>query len=157
MPDGVRLGVRIACDPGKARIGIARTDPRGTLAVPDEAVPAGDGAYSAVRALVVEYEAIVVYVGLPLRLDGTRGPAADWAREWADGLADVVGVPVRLVDERLTTVEAQRGLHAAGRTAKSSRAVIDSASACILLESCLNAEQATGVIPGEPVRVDEVE
>lgn len=157
MPHGARHGVRIACDPGKARIGIARTDPRGTMAVPDDAIPADDRAYAAVRDLVLEYEAVEVYVGLPLRMDGSRGPAADWAQEWAIGLAGVLQVPVRLVDERLTTVEAQRGLHAAGRTTRTSRAVIDSASACILLESCLNAESAAGVIPGEIVVPDRVE
>ncbi len=98
----------------------------------------------AVAALVDEYEAIEVIVGLPLSMDGSEGRAAGLARDWSHALSAGVTVPVRLVDERLTTVQAQRGLHAAGRSVKSSRSVIDSASAVILLQSDLDTERAKG-------------
>ena len=138
----MRRGVRLACDVGSVRIGIARSDPSGLMAVPLEAVKAGEGAFAQVRELVHEYEAIEIVVGLPLSMDGTEGKAAGLARAWVDALCTSVTVPVRMVDERLTTVQAQRGLHAAGRSTRTSRAVIDSASAVVLLQSDLDAERA---------------
>ena len=140
----MRPGVRLACDVGSVRIGIARCDPSGLLAVPQEAVRAGAGAVAAVAALVAEVEAVEVVVGLPLSMSGQEGPAAERARAWAAELQAAVDVPVALVDERLTTVQAQRGLHAAGRTTKTSRAVIDSASAVVLLQAHLDAQRARG-------------
>lgn len=134
-------GAWLACDVGTVRIGLARSDAARTLAVPMDAVRAGDDAFDAVLAAAREAEAVEIIVGLPLRLDGTEGPAAQKARAWAGTLAARTDLPIRLVDERLTTVEAQRGLHAAGRTTRSSRAVIDSASAVVLLQSCLDAKQ----------------
>lgn len=135
-------GVRIACDVGSVRIGLARCDPSGLLATPLEPVRAGDDAFSRVAAIVRETEAVEIVIGLPLSMDGREGPAAERARAWADGLRAVVDLPVLFVDERLTTVEAQRGLHAAGRNTRTSRAVIDSASAVVLLQSHLDAERA---------------
>jgi putative Holliday junction resolvase len=140
----VRTGVRLAIDVGSVRIGVARSDPGGLMAVPLDAISANDLAFTAVSGLVDEYEAIEVVVGLPLSMDGTEGRAAGLARAWAERLSAALAVPVRLVDERLTTVQAQRGLHAAGRSVKSSRGMIDSASAVILLQSDLDAERAKG-------------
>ena len=140
----MRTGVRLAIDVGSVRIGVARSDPDGLMAVPLDAMSANDLAFTAVSGLVDEYEAIEVVVGLPLSMDGTEGRAAGLARAWAERLSAALAVPVRLVDERLTTVQAQRGLHAAGRSVKSSRGMIDSASAVILLQSDLDAERAKG-------------
>ena len=114
------------------------------MAVPLDAISANDLAFAAVSGLVDEYEAIEIVVGLPLSMDGTEGRAASLARGWAERLSASVDIPVRLVDERLTTVQAQRGLHAAGRSVKSSRGMIDSASAVILLQFDLDAERAKG-------------
>jgi putative Holliday junction resolvase len=147
----VPTGVRVACDVGSVRIGVARCDASGFLAVPLEAVPAGDEAVGAILAVVEEWEATAVYVGLPLRMAGDEGPAAQAARTWALALAERSPVPVRLIDERLSTVQAQRGLHAAGRSTKSSRAVIDSASAVAVLQSVLDRETRTGEPAGELV------
>lgn len=140
----MRTGVRLAIDVGSVRIGVARSDPGGLMAVPLDAIPASDRAFATVSSLVDEYDAIEVVIGLPLSMDGTEGKAAGVARSWAEQLSAVVAVPVRLVDERLTTVQAQRGLHAAGRSVKSSRGMIDSASAVILLQSDLDAERVKG-------------
>lgn len=140
----MRNGVRLAIDVGSVRIGVARSDPGGLMAVPLDALSANDQAIAAVSGLVDEYEAIEIVVGLPLSMDGTEGRAASLARGWAERLSASVDIPVRLVDERLTTVQAQRGLHAAGRSVKSSRGMIDSASAVILLQFDLDAERAKG-------------
>jgi putative Holliday junction resolvase len=137
----------LACDVGAARIGVARS--AGSLAMPLDAVPAGETSVSAIAALVLEHEATCVYVGLPLRLAGDEGPAAQAARQWAEQLADILSVPVRLIDERLSTVQAQRGLHEGGRTTRQSRSRIDSASAVVILQVVL--DWAPGGEPGEPV------
>lgn len=144
-------GVRLACDVGTVRIGLARSDALGMLAVPLPAVAAGEGSVATVVEQAVQWEATTVYVGLPLRLAGDEGPAADSARAWAGALAERLDVPVRLIDERLSTVQAQRALHAAGRSTKSSRAVIDSAAASTVLQSVLDQEARTGEPVGELV------
>lgn len=147
----MRPGVRIALDVGTVRIGVARSDALGMLAVPLDAVPAGESAVPSVVALVDEWEAVEVYVGLPLHLSGDEGASAAMARAWAGDLARHVAVPIRLIDERLSTVQAQRALQAGGKTARQSRALIDSASAVMVLQSVLDAEQASGRAPGEQV------
>ena len=136
-------GVRVGCDLGQARIGIARSDPDGLLATALPAVAAGPQALGEILALTQELQAVEVIVGLPLRLDGSTGPAAEEATAWADSLRQVchqagASLEVHLVDERLTTVQAQRGLHAAGRTTRSSRQRIDSAAAVVLLQCYLD-------------------
>ena len=147
----MRPGVRLACDVGSVRIGLARSDALGMLAVPLDAVPAGDGSQESVAGAVGEWEAIEVFVGLPLQLSGDEGTASAGAREWAARLAELTQVPVRLMDERLSTVQAQRGLQAAGRSTRQSRSLIDSASAVIVLQAVLDQECATGCVPGELV------
>jgi putative Holliday junction resolvase len=148
----VRPGVRLACDVGSARIGLARSDAQGMMAVPLEAIRAGDDAIGAVVRAVSEWDAIDVYVGLPLHLSGAEGAAAGTAREWAGALAERTAVPVRLIDERLSTVQAQKALRAGGRSTRQSRSLIDSASAVVVLQSVLEQEQRTGRAPGERVR-----
>jgi putative Holliday junction resolvase len=143
--------VRLACDVGSVRIGLARSDALGMLAVPLDAIPAGEASGRLVAGVVSEWEAIEVFVGLPLHLSGAEGAASASAREWAAGLAELTSVPVRLMDERLSTVQAQRGLQAAGRSTRQSRSVIDSASAVIVLQAALDQESATGAVPGELV------
>lgn len=138
------LGVHLACDIGTVRIGVARSDPAGILAFPLAAIAAGSGAIEELAALVLEHEAVDLVIGLPTNMDGSAGPAAESARAWATLVAAAVVIPVVLVDERLTTVQAQRGLHEAGRTVRSSRAVIDSAAAVVLLQSYLDAKRKAG-------------
>jgi putative holliday junction resolvase len=150
----VRRGRRIALDVGEARIGVASCDPDGILATPVETVPGRDvpAALRRVRAIVAEYEPIEVVVGLPRSLNGGEGPAAAKARTFARGVAKVIApVGVRLVDERMTTVTAARGLRASGVNAKKGRSVVDQAAAVIILQSALETERASGKPPGEGV------
>lgn len=146
----MRNGVRLALDWGKARIGVAASDPGGILAHPVETVPAGPAALARIGALVSEYEPIEVVLGLPRNMAGVEGPAAIAMREVASRLASALpGVPIRLVDERLTTVSAARGLASAGRNTRRQRSVIDQAAAVALLEQTLQHERMTGRPPGE--------
>lgn len=133
-------GIRLAVDVGSVRIGIARSDPRGVLAVPLDAVPAGPDSARTVAELAREYEAVEVVVGLPIGMNGLEGQAAERARSWAAELSVLAPAPVTLVDERLSTLQAQRGLRDAGRTTRSSRSVIDSASAVVVLQSYLDGQ-----------------
>ena len=149
----MRPGVRIGIDVGSVRIGVARTDPSGLLAVPVETVARGEGDLARIAELVAEHGALEVVVGLPLSMSGKPGPAAEAAREFAVHLAPVVApVPVRLVDERLSTVSATRDLRAAGRSSRTSRAVVDQAAAVVIVQYAVDSERATGVAPGTLVR-----
>lgn len=154
--DELERGIRLGIDPGDARIGVASSDPSGYLATPVETVIRGQGDLDRLRELVVEREAIRVYVGLPRSLSGREGPAAERVRVFAQQLADVIGpVPVHLQDERLTTVSAEAMLRERGRKGQKRRAVVDQAAAVLILQSALDRERATGVVPGE--RVDATE
>jgi putative holliday junction resolvase len=146
-----RRGVRLAVDWGDVRIGVAACDPDGLLAYPLTTIRAGADEVADLSALVAEHAPLEVLVGLPRSLDGREGPAAATARKRAGRLAAAVGVPVRLVDERLTTVTASRRLRAGGRTARQQRAVVDAAAAAAILEQGLALERARGEAPGELV------
>jgi len=148
----LRPGVRIGIDPGEARIGVARSDPTGFLATPVETVRRGRGDLSRLARLVREAEAMEVVVGLPRSLSGGEGPAAARARDFAAALAvRVAPVPVRLQDERLTTVAAEAMLRDRGKKGASRRAVVDQAAAVLILQHALDTERETGRPPGEMV------
>ncbi|AOT57948.1 MULTISPECIES: Holliday junction resolvase RuvX [Streptomyces] len=153
---GMRRGRRLAVDVGDARIGVASCDPDGVLATPVETVPGRDvpAAHRRLRLLVEEYEPIEVVIGLPRSLNGREGPAAAKVRGFALELArGIAPVPVRLVDERMSTVSATHGLRASGVKAKKGRSVIDQAAAVIILQNALESERVSGNPPGEGVEV----
>ncbi len=148
----MRRGARLGVDVGSVRVGVARSDPDGLLATPLQTVPrdAANGAdLRIVAELTREMAAVEVVVGLPLSMDGTERAAAGTARAWATAFAAQIDIPVRLVDERLSTVDAQRSLRAAGRTTRGSRSVIDQQAAVVILQGALDAERRLGHAPGE--------
>ena len=151
MSKGFRRGVRIALDWGDARIGVAACDQDGVLAYPVMTVPAGDREIAELITVLAEYEPIEVLVGLPRSLSGSEGPAAAQARERAARLAEMISVPVRLVDERLTTVTASQRLREGGKSAKQQRELIDAAAAVAILEHALAYEHSRGLPLGELV------
>ena len=107
----LRPGVRLAVDLGQARVGVARTDPAGLLATPVATLRRDTGAETDMDRIVdlaEETGAIEILVGLPRSMDGAERTSARTVRRWAGRLAGRAGVPVRLVDERLTTVSAHR-------------------------------------------------
>jgi len=150
----MRFGVRLGIDPGDARIGVARSDPSGVLATPVETVPRGEGDLDRLAAILDEEAAVEVVVGLPRSLSGGEGPAAAKVREFAVALARRVDpVPVRLCDERLTTVTAESMLRERGKKGAKRRAVVDQAAAVVILQNALDTERARGAAPGELVLV----
>ncbi len=152
MRDGSRIGV----DVGSVRVGLATCDPGGLLATPLttlERDEAGQRDLDRLAAIVAEAGAVEVVVGLPRSLDGGEGPAAEAARRYAAWVAArVAPVPVRLVDERLTTVDAHRFLRDSGVPGRRQRSVVDQAAAVLILQNALDAERATGRPPGASVR-----
>ena len=152
----MRFGVRLGIDPGDARIGVARSDPSGMLATPVETVRRGKGDVARLAEILAEENGVEVVVGLPRSLSGREGPAAVKVREFALELArQVAPVPVRLCDERLTTVSAEAMLRDRGRKGAKRRAVVDQAAAVVILQQALEAERARGSAPGELVEVPE--
>lgn len=143
-----RRGVRLGIDVGTVRIGVARSDPDGILAVPVTVVARGAGDFEAIADIAQEYDVLEVLVGLPVTLRGEEGAAATAAREFAVELLRYVTVPVRLVDERLSTVAAQRSLHDAGRNTRSSKSVIDAAAAAYMVQGAIDYEKVNAVPAG---------
>jgi putative Holliday junction resolvase len=148
----LRAGVRLAVDVGSVRIGVAHCDGDGRLASPLTTVPRGRGDIEAIAELAAADEVIEVVVGLPVGLSGREGKAAADARVFAVALArQVAPVPVRLVDERFTTVVAHDALRQSGSDARSRRSKVDRAAAALLLQGALDMERSTGQPAGELV------
>jgi putative Holliday junction resolvase len=164
----MRRGVRVALDIGDARIGVASSDPHGILATPVETVRRGPGDLDRIVTLVHDLEAFEVVVGLPRSLNGGEGPAAVKIRETTellrqklaagqdnrdatDGVEQVRTTTVRMVDERFTTVTAERMLRERGKKGAKRRAVVDQAAAVVILQHALDFERETGNPPGRPL------
>jgi len=152
---GFRRGVRIGVDVGTARVGVARCDPDGLLATPVETVrrgEIGDGAsLDRIAVLAREHDAIEILVGLPLSLSGSDTASTTDARTFAAAVAAASGLPVRLVDERLSTVSAHAALRGSGRSQRQSRNIVDQVAAVVLLQQAIDVEKNSGRPPGTPV------
>lgn len=145
---GFRRGVRLGIDVGKARIGVARCDPDGLLAVPVETVPRNEASIARIAALADEYDAFELLVGLPVSLSGGDTASTDDARSFAAELGSATGRAVRMVDERLSTVSAHAALRGAGRSQRSSRRIVDQVAAVVLLQQAIDVEKGTGTPAG---------
>jgi putative holliday junction resolvase len=129
----------LGLDLGQARIGVAVSDPERVVAVPVGTVRTGaPGDIKAIAALVREYDATEIVVGHPIGLSGEPGRAADHALKFAEALRGFLGLPVSLQDERLTTVQAERGLADAGVRGRARRNVVDQAAATLILQAYLD-------------------
>lgn len=131
-------GRRIAFDYGDARIGVAICDPDGILATP---LPFLDSRnpklFREIASLLDEYMPISIFIGLPKNLSGIEGEAVEKVKIFAAKFSEITQTQVIFIDERMSTIGAQRKLHEAGKNAKDSRALIDSMSAVAILESGL--------------------
>ncbi len=133
----------LGIDLGSKRIGIATSDRSGTIATPYTVLlrcGSMGGDHRNIAKMVVEEEAQAVIVGLPLNMDGSEGKAAQAARVEAARMATVVGVPVHVHDERLTTVEADRVLMEQKMNAQARRRVVDKVAAAVMLQSWLDTQ-----------------
>lgn len=133
----------LGVDPGSKRVGLALSDPTGTIAQPLATIPAAPQETLAERlaALAHRHDAARIVVGLPRRLDGSFGPEAKAARQLAQELRTASRLAVELVDERLTTAVAERSLLEGGMHRRRRRANIDRVAAALLLQSHLDSKR----------------
>jgi putative Holliday junction resolvase len=138
-PAGRVLGL----DLGDARVGVAISDPERRVAVPHGTIRTGQppGELKAVAALVGELDVTAVVVGHPRSMSGASGPRAQQAEAFAEALRAIVGVPVELQDERLSTAEAERSLREAGVSGRRRRKVVDESAATVILGAWLDAHR----------------
>jgi putative pre-16S rRNA nuclease len=131
-------------DVGDRRIGVALSDVTATLASAHTTLARTGGRKDAavVAALARDHEVVAVVVGLPLNMNGSRGPQAEKVLAFVDGLRRRLAVPVVLRDERLTTVEAHERLREAGLGWKERRRVVDQAAAVVILQEYLDEHPA---------------
>jgi putative Holliday junction resolvase len=132
----------LALDPGERRVGVALSDPTGTIAQPHTVLDRrSSDVLSSLRVLVEEYEVSAIVVGLPVSLDGSEGPAAEAARAFAEEVGAETGLPVVMHDERFTSLTARRVLLEGGVRRRDRRRVQDMVAATVLLQSYLDAQE----------------
>lgn len=156
-----RRGTRLGIDVGRARVGVAASDPGGILATPVETLvrdPKKRFDQRIILKQAVQREAVLIYVGYPLNLHGEETASTLDAVRYAEQLRTLLDkkgsdIEVRLVDERLSTVSATRDLHEAGRGSREHRAVIDQVAAVHILQHALDMEQSLGENIGRVVAV----
>lgn len=137
----------LGIDLGSKRIGIAASDRSGTIASPLTVLQrcgSQGGDHRNIAKIVVEEEAVAIVVGLPLNMDGSEGKAAQSARAEAERMATVVGVPVYVHDERLTTVVADRVMMEQNMNAQARRKVVDKWAAAVILQAWLDSRDSRG-------------
>jgi putative Holliday junction resolvase len=154
-PQGVKLGV----DVGTVRVGVAVCDRDGILATPLRTLERNAKKNTDVRilaALAVELDVVEIFVGLPRTMKGEEHASARMATDYAKLLAGRLrdagaGVPVRLVDERLSTVTAHRNLREAGMGSRDHRKVVDQVAAAGILQHAIDMQKARGTDVGNRV------
>ncbi len=148
----LRHGRRLGVDVGRARVGIAVSDPEGLLATPVQTLQRTDeDLLERMVALAREYEVIEVVVGLPLNLAGAHTASTEDALNLARDLDSRLSSDVMMVDERLTTVSAHQALRANGKSQRETRSVVDQVAAVMVLQHALDSERISGRPTGTPV------
>ena len=139
----MKKGRRLAFDFGDARIGVAVSDPDSILATPVLTIETKrEDLWDRIFDLLGEYEPVTVYVGRPVHLAGHESDSTVKAERFASQLRERFDLDVRMIDERLSTVSAQRAMREAGRNARQSKERIDQAAAVAILEMALDVEKA---------------
>ena len=140
------MGRTLAIDPGSRRVGVAVSDPTGTIAQPLTVVSAlpSKTLIERLTALTLANQATALVVGLPRRLDGSLGPEAEAARRLADQLRRATGLEVTLVDERLSSAAAERALLSTGASRARRRRLSDQVAAALILQSFLDSPKTGG-------------
>jgi len=147
----LRPGRRLAIDVGKARIGLAISDVHGILASPLATLARSD--YEAnpdfLFTLVVDFpDLLEIYIGLPLNLQGRSTSSTEDAVEFAQSLSAITNVPIRLVDERMTTAISNQQIRELGKSQKEARSTIDQMAAVAILEYAFQIERNSTKFPG---------
>jgi len=136
------VGRVLALDPGSVRVGVAVSDPLGVIAQPHSSLDAGDPAIRArIASLVASLDIDRIIVGLPVSLDGTEGTAAALAREFAADVTEATGLEVEMVDERFSTVTAERVMIESGARRSERKEARDRVAAAVFLQAYLDTER----------------
>jgi putative Holliday junction resolvase len=136
-------GRRIAFDYGDVRTGVAMCDPDAILASPLCVLQSTDRNFlDQVRALLVEHQPIRIFIGLPINMSGTSGKSVEKAKAFAESLQTVTDLQISFIDERLSTVSAQKRLKEAGVSSRDSKNLIDAMAAVAILEQGLLSEDS---------------
>lgn len=155
----IRKGVRLAIDWGKARVGVAACDRDCLLCYPVETVSSSakdpEPALRRIAELVSEYDPFELILGWPIDLRGKNGLAVQHMTKVAAMLSQRLSIPIRVVDERLSTATVAKQFEEIGRNTKKRRAVIDQAAAVSILEQALEKERQTGLPAGKLFRIDD--
>lgn len=146
----MRKGVRFSIDYGDSRIGLAASDPDGILASPLKTILNNQSAFDEILAELPN-DCLEIYVGLPLNMVGDETIATSKAIDFASELSTRVAIPIRFIDERLTTALANTQLRQIGKSQKQARGIVDQMAAVAILEYALNMERANELPPGEDV------
>ena len=139
----------LAIDYGSQRIGLALSDPTGTLARPLPFVPAKADLKLAreIAGMAKKEEAHLILLGLPRNMDGSSGEAAAKVQAFAAVLGQATPIRIQLIDERLSTVQASRQLQESGKNARQQRGKIDSEAAAVLLQGYLDSQTPFSLLP----------
>ncbi len=139
----MQRGRRLAFDFGDVRIGVAVSDQDSILATPVETLLAKrEDLWDRIFDLLAEYEPVHVYVGRPVHLSGNESDSTTKAELFASEFRDRFDIEVTMIDERLSTVSAQRAMREAGLTARESKSAIDQAAAVAILEMAMDFEKS---------------
>jgi putative Holliday junction resolvase len=147
----VRSGRRLAVDVGKVRVGLAVSDFHGILASPLQNIARESNdaqTVASMLAAIAEETIIEAYFGLPVSMSGNASASTEDAIALATAFEASSMIPVRMIDERLTTVSAAAALRSSGKNSKEGRKVIDQIAATMILEQALATEKSSGKQPG---------
>jgi putative holliday junction resolvase len=132
-------GAALGLDAGSVRVGVAASDPTGTIATPVATLSRNDPQlWERISSEAAQRGAARIVVGLPRAMSGDEGAAAAAARDFAAEVGRRTGLPVELWDERLTTVQAERALVATGMRRRRRREVVDAVAAGLMLQAWLD-------------------
>lgn len=137
----MRVGKRIAFDFGSVRIGLAISDASGLLATPHMAISNSERTQEELLKLFTEVQPIYIAIGLPQHLSGDKSKTQDAVINFVENLRKIFSNPIYGIDERLSTVGANKKLKAVGHDSRSMKAIIDSAAAVEILERALELEK----------------
>jgi len=133
----------LAVDLGEQRIGLALSDPTGNIAGGLRTIRRGlrDEEMAAINAVIAKEDVARVIVGMPLSMSGQPGVQAELTRRWVDVLQQSIAVPVEVLDERLTSVQAHRSLDSMGVKRRQHRQHVDEIAATLLLQGYLDGQR----------------
>ncbi|MDP4756202.1 MAG: Holliday junction resolvase RuvX [Aquiluna sp.] len=130
---------KLALDIGNARIGVAIS--QDSLSLPHSVIANSENSIAEILTLVQSEQPQCIYIGLPLSLSGSHTQSTKMAIDFARQLETMVAIPIRMIDERLTSKSASAALRAAGKNSRQQKGIIDASAAALILEFALSSER----------------